>query len=265
MQLARIALPSGGGDFVVHSGAGQGTFGVLTLAATPMGPICTRCELPDVTDLFDTGRALTELEIAPYSFSAAAINDVLQDAVGAAERYTRTIGRFEAPETHEAFHVIMRAALQDEGCRQFMTDLVNLSRAHTNQEFNFVRSRIECAPGSMGARLAAMTPEQVQELAAQFRHAYDLVQDALPWLSDGLRTLLGQLQRGQYAQARGSMQRRFKDKYVSEAPSQAAEDVGASPVAKYTVGGAPINVGKYRACTGCTCADPCADGSCESC
>ena len=65
----------------------------------------------------------------------------MQDALSAGDRYTQTIGRFEAPQTHEAFHVIMRAALHDESCRQYMTDLVNLSRAHTNEEFNFLRRR----------------------------------------------------------------------------------------------------------------------------
>ena len=259
-QVARVSLPSGDGEFVVHAGEDEGTYG-LFIKATAIGPIAARCELPDVGMLFETGRALTELEIAPYDFAAAAINDVLQDAVGAADRYTQTIGRFESPETHEAFRVIMRSALHDGESRQYLTDLVNLSRAHTNEEFNYVQSQL----GAASERLGSLTPDQVQALAGHYRRAYKLVQDALPWLQDGMRTLLGQLQQGDFAQARAAMRRRFKDRYVDDTVAVQNEVGRASPVEHYTVGGAPINVGKYRACVGCTCPDPCADGSCESC
>jgi hypothetical protein len=262
--LAQVPLASGSGSFVVRSSEEDGTIGVLAMATT-LGPICVRCELPDAPRGYAAGRALTELEIAPYDFAAAAINDVLQDAVGAAARYTQTIGRFESPDTHAAFHVIMRAALHDESCRQYMTDLVNLSRAHTNEEFNFIQSHLSQAPGSLSAALATMTPDQVQALAARYRRAYDLIQDALPWLTEGLRTLLGQLQQGEFVQARETMIRRYKDRYVDQS-ARVQDEVGRdSPIEHYTVGGAPINVGKYRECVGCTCADPCADGSCESC
>ena len=190
---------------------------------------------------------------------------VLVDAVSAGERYTRNVGRFESPETHEAFHVIMRAALHDDACRQYMVDLVNLSRVHTNEEFNYIQGQIHAAPGALGERLAMMTPEQVQAQAAIFRHAYDLIQDALPWLTDGLRTLLGQLGQGEFDAARRTMLSRYKNKYIEGSPTVQTEVGRVSPVEHYTVGGAPINVGKYRECVGCTCADPCADGSCESC
>jgi len=162
--------------------------------------------------------------------------------------------------------VIMRAALHDDSCRQAMTDLVNLSGAHTNEEFNFLQAHIDAEPGTLGARLATMTPQQVQQVADHFRRAYDLVQDALPWLSDGLRTLLGQLQRGEITSSRTP--RRFRDRYVDGPAATHGTGGTASattPVENYTTGGAPINVGKYRACVGCTCTDPCADGSCESC
>ena len=260
--LANITLASG--SFVVQSDEDEGTFGILSLA-TPMGPIRTRCDLPDAGVAFETGRALTELEIAPYDFAAAAINDVMQDALSAGDRYTQTIGRFESPEVHEAFNVILRAALHDDSCRQYMTDLVNLSRARTNEEFNFLQAQIRAVPGGLGARLAAMTPEQVQAEAAQYRHAYERVQDALPWLTEGLRTILGQLQQGKFAEARGTMLRRYKDQYVDGSVAVQNEVGRASPIEHYTVGGAPINIGKYRECVGCTCPDPCADGSCESC
>ena len=261
-QIADIALTSG--KFSVHSGEDEGTFGVLCLS-TMMGPLQMRCDLPDAAVAYETGRALTELEIAPYDFAAAAINDVMQDALSAGDSYTQTIGRFESPETHEAFHVIMRAALHDDSCRQYMTDLVSLSRAHTNEEFNFLRAQIHAMPGGMGARLAAMTPDQVQQAAEEYLHAYDLVQDALPWLTEGLRAILGQLQQGRFAEAKATMLRRYKDKYVDGSASLQDEVGRASPVEHYSVGGAPINVGKYRECVGCTCADPCADGECEPC
>lgn len=260
--LAKVTLASG--NFVVQSGEDDGTFGILALT-TSMGPMHVRCDLPDTGSLYETGRSLTELEIAPYDFAAAAVNDLLQDAVSAGERYTRNVGRFESPETHEAFHVIMRAALHDDACRQYMVDLVNLSRVHTNEEFNYIQGQIHAAPGALGERLAMMTPEQVQAQAAIFRHAYDLIQDALPWLTDGLRTLLGQLGQGEFDAARRTMLSRYKNKYIEGSPTVQTEVGRVSPVEHYTVGGAPINVGKYRECVGCTCADPCADGSCESC
>jgi hypothetical protein len=268
MIVADIPLPGNpargqsAGRFVVHQKQDGQTVGILS-TSTPFGPLHSQCDLPDVDA--DTGRALTELEIAPFDFAAASINDVLQDAVGAAGRYAQTIGRFESPDTHEAFHVIMKAALEDMNCRRFLSDMVHLSRARTNEEFNAIQSQIQGAPETLSASLATMTPEQVQALSAHYRRAYGLIQDALPWLSQPLRELVGQLREGRFGQARESMLRRYKTKYVDRSPNVQNEVGRADPVEHYTAGGAPINVGKYRECTGCTCPDPCADGNCESC
>jgi len=281
MTLAEIRLQNG--SFVVFQDEEGPTFGLLSLG-TPMGALRTRCDLP--THRHGVGYTRTELEIAPFDFASAAVNDLpqnarasgdyefaamamndlMQDALASGRQYIETVGRFESQDTQAAFYVIMKAALGDEECRQFLTDLVQLAHMVPNEAFATFQQQlagIKC--DAMSKQLAGMTPDQVQKLDATYRRAYGLVQDALPWLTEGLRKLFGDLREGRFAEARESMMRRYREKYA-ETSLQTQNEVGrADPVEHYTVGGAPINVGKYRDCVGCTCSDPCADGSCASC
>jgi len=255
-------IPLKNGKFHVL-GDGRRTVGYLTLG-TRLGAFQTWCEIGRPAGV-STGRALTELEIAPFDFAAAALNDVLQDAVGASTKYIETIGRTEPSETHHAFHVIMKSALGDSQSKQFMTDLVGLAQSRTNVEFTSRQQAIRARGPTASTPLAGMTPDQVQKSAATYRHAYEMVEEALPALTESVRTLLGQLRAGQLNEARDLMLRRYTDFYA-DTNKQVQDEVGRNnPVEHYTTGGAPINTGKYKECVGCTCADPCADGSCQSC
>ena len=258
--LANIPLKNG--TFHVQ-GDGRRAVGYLTLG-TRLGAFQTACEIGRPSGAV-TGRALTQLDIAPFDFAAAALNDVLQDAVGASAKYIETIGRVEPTETHHAFHVIMKSALGDQQSKQFMTDLVGLAQSRTNVEFTSRQQAIAARGQTASTTLASMTPDQVQKMAATYRHAYEMVQEALPALTEGVRTLLGQLRSGRLQEAQESMLRRYTD-YYADTNKQVQDEVGrGNPVEHYTTGGAPINTGKYKECVGCTCADPCADGSCQSC
>lgn len=243
------------------------TIGLLTLG-TPIGVVCTQCELnqPRRMDV-ETGRSHTELEIPAFSFAAAALNDVLQDAVGAAKNYAETIGRFESSDTHAAFHTIFKSALGDLDSRQFLGDLRDLANAQTNTEFSSKQQQIHArmAPELASEKLAMMTPEQVQKLADDYHRAYQLVKEALPWLTERMDKLLGRLRDGRIEEARSELAREMAARY-QETSVTAQDEVGRdNAVERYTVGGAPINVGKYRACVGCDCPDPCAGGTCVTC
>jgi hypothetical protein len=111
--------------------------------------------------------------------------------------------------------------------------------------------------------LAMMSPDQVQQTGSVVTRALSVIEDALPWLTQNLTRLYEQLRSGRLQEAAHEMTRKFRAAYA-EVDAQAQDDVGGetSPREHYTVGGAPINVGKYRSCVGCTCGDPCGAGGC---
>src|SRR5271154_184277 len=172
------SIPLKNGTFHVQ-GDGRRAVGYLTLG-TRLGAFQTACEIGRPSGAV-TGRALTQLDIAPFDFAAAAPNDVLQDAVGASAKYIETIGRVEPTETHHAFHVIMKSALGDQQSKQFMTDLVGLAQSRTSAE--------------------------------------------LPALTEGVRTLLGQLKSGRLQEAQETMLRRYTD-YYADTNKQVQDEVG---------------------------------------
>jgi len=93
--------------------------------------------------------------------------------------------------------------------------------------------------------------------------AHEMIKDALPWLTRDMQLLVDRLKAGDYGPARSDLAQRFVDKYAGQvAAAKSAAETPADPRAEYTTGGCPINVGKYRACVGCECDDPCASG-CE--
>lgn len=258
-------IPLHKGKFEVYQD-GARTVGYLTLG-TSIGLVRTQCEMSQPLHMDETGNTQTELEIPAFSFAAAALNDVLQDAISSGVQYAATIGRFESSDTHAAFHTIFKSALGDLDSRQYMADLVALYNAPSNIAFTNIQQDIfaRMAQASSSERLASMTPEQVQKLGADYYRAYQMVKEALPWLTERMDTLLGRLKDGRIEEAREHLAREMASQYA-ETSASAQEEVGRdNPVERYTVGGAPINVGKYRACVGCTCEDPCADGSCEGC
>ena len=155
----------------------------------------------------------------------------------------------------------------DLDSRQFLADLRALANARSNVEFTDKQQEIVLrrAPASSSEKLAAMTAEQIQKFANDYHHAYQLVNEALPWLTERMGRLLGRLKEGRIEEARSELARELQARYA-ETSVAAQDEVGRdNAVEHYTTGGAPINVGKYRACVGCDCPNPCSGGTCPTC
>lgn len=264
--LAEIALSKG--KFKVERRQGHDE-GHLTVG-TPIGQIraiiLLSPSLAGQPSAYDTGRTAAPIDIAPFDFAASAVNWVMQDAVSSGVSYMGNVAANESSAVHAAIHVIFKAALGDVECRQMMEDLAALSRAPTNIAFNQIQGSILARCGSCQNPMGSMTPDQIAKLAATYHRAYTLVESALPWLTENMNRLLAQLAAGHIDAAKADVAKRFVHGYGAAMNTEKKTDAESSPVEHYTTGGAPINIGKYRACVGCKCDDPCKNGcSCGSC
>jgi|SRR5579859_210666 len=176
-------------------------------------------------------------------YTAHALNYVLQDAASSGVTYVGADsacggGAQVCGEKQKAARRVLRAALGSEPDRAYLRDL------------------------TMQAETGAVAPgrslEQVQKEAEAHARVYEALKNQTPWITKELARAKAAIESGSLAHWKEHVGRRLEDRFGGAEKVKERFD-------HFIVAGAPMNLGQYRRCTGCTCTDPFGSCVCGAC